>query len=241
MGTADKADPASILSIDNWGDPTWGLNCGESMGLACNYLYVTDNLLDPTHVAWVHQTSFGNAACEDVPLETENAPTGVTVQRWILDADPPPFYVPFLKFSGRCDRLQYYEVRYPAHAIIKAVFVPAGTGGPGRPLHEDAFLMDSYNFMTPVDENKTKYYWFQLRNAAPQDENVSARLASSVRAAFQEDRLLLEAVHTGMAQKQTPNMDWHIDKGPLYFRRGIARLIAAEQHHDATRVATAAQ
>ena len=63
-------------------------------------------------------------------------------------------------------------MRYPSNAIIKAIFVPANTGGEGKPWHEDVFLMDSYNFMTPVDENQTRYYWFQMRNFAPDDEEA---------------------------------------------------------------------
>ena len=229
MGEAAKADPSTIVPVANWGDPAWGVNRGESMVVECNYLYVTDNLLDPSHVAWVHQTSFGNAACEDAPLETVVAPTGVTVARWMHDTPPAPFYVPFLKFAGNCDRKQQYEVRYPAHAIIKAIFVPAGRGGEGGAMHEDAFIMDSYNFMTPIDENRTRYYWFQMRNFAPHDEIISEQFAVSVREAFAEDRIILQAVHRGMANKRSPNLDLHIDKGPLHYRRGIAKLIAAEQ------------
>ena len=229
MGDAASANADDIVPVENWGDPAWGVNRGESMTVDCNYLYITDNLLDPSHVAWVHTTSFGGAGCEDTPLETIASPTGVAVSRWMLDSPPAPFYAPFLKFSGNCDRQQYYEVRYPAHAIIKAVFVPAGTGGEGRPLHPDVFLMDSYNFMTPLDENRTRYYWFQLRNFAPNDMRVSSQLAESVRNAFAEDRVILEAVHRGMANKRTPNMSLGIDKGPLAFRRGIAERVASEQ------------
>ncbi len=229
MGEASRANADDIVPVENWGDPAWGVNRGESMTVGCNYLYITDNLLDPSHVAWVHTTSFGGAGCEDTPLETVASPTGVAVSRWMLDSPPAPFYAPFLKFSGNCDRQQYYEVRYPAHAIIKAVFVPAGTGGEGRPLHPDVFLMDSYNFMTPLDENRTRYYWFQLRNFAPDDMRVSSQFAESVRNAFAEDRVILEAVHQGMANKRTPNMSLGIDKGPLAFRRGIAERVAHEQ------------
>lgn len=228
MGEAEKADPATIFPVERWGDPAWGVNRGESMEIACNYLYMTDNLLDPSHVAWVHQTSFASAACEETPLETTVAPDGVTVWRWMTDHEPAPFYKPFLKFEGNCDRKQHYEVRYPCHAIIKAIFVPANTGGEGKPLHPDVFLMDSYNFMTPVDANRTKYYWFQMRNFAPDDAAVSARFAASVRGAFEEDRVVLEAVHKGMAEKTTPNLDLKIDVGPLRFRRRMAEMIAAE-------------
>lgn len=229
MGEAEKADPSTIFQVEHWGDPAWGFNQGDSMTLDCNYLYMTDNLLDPSHVSWVHRTSFGGVqAIEGTPIETTVGEDGVTVWRWMIDVEPAPFYAPFLKFSGNCDRKQHYEVRYPCNAIIRAIFVPARTGGEGRPYHEDAFLMDSYNFMTPVDENQTRYYWFQMRNFAPDDEEVSRQFASSVRGAFDEDRAVLNAVHKGMANKRTPHLDLRIDIGPLRFRRNLGNLIASE-------------
>jgi hypothetical protein len=177
----------------------------------------------------VHQGSFGNSSTEEAPLETTVGENGVTVWRWMIDVEPAPFYAPFLKFKGNCDRKQHYEVHYPCNAIIKAIFEPANTGGEGKPLHKDVFLMDSYNFMTPIDENRTLYYWFQMRNFAPDDAEVSKQFASSVRGAFEEDRTVLSAVHKGIANKRTPNLDLKIDVGPLRFRRNLAKLIEAEQ------------
>jgi vanillate O-demethylase monooxygenase subunit len=229
MGEPSLADPARIFEVLHWGDPGWGLNQGDGMDIRCHYLYMTDNLLDPTHVAWVHPGSFANSACEDTPLHTDVADGGVTVWRWMHDVEPAPFYGQFLKFRGRCDRKQHYEVRFPSHAFIRAIFVPAGTGGPDRPLHPDAFIMDSYNFMTPVDAHSTRYFWFQMRNFAPGDEEVSRVFASSVRGAFEEDRAVLQAVHQGMTEKATPNLDLPIDAGPMRFRRRLADRIAAEQ------------
>lgn len=228
LGDEALADPAKIFQVEHWGDPEWGVNMGDAMTVDCNYLYVTDNLLDPSHVAWVHQTSFGNAACEDVPVNTRETDTGVIVSRWMMDVEVAPFYAPFVRFKGNCDREQHYEVRYPSHAIIKAIFVPAGTGGPGKPLHPDVFLMDSYNFMTPIDEKRTRYFWFQMRNFAPGDEAVSQKFAVSVRGAFEEDRVVLNAVQIGMDTRTSPNLDLKIDAGPLRFRRRIDRLIEAE-------------
>jgi len=233
MGELERADPAQIFEVDHFGDPAWGCNRGESMVINCNYLYMTDNLLDPSHVAWVHQSSFASSACEETPLETTILPDGVVVWRWMIDSDPAPFYKPFLQFDGNCDRKQHYEVRYPSNAIIKAIFAPSGTGGEGKSLPDNTFLMDSYNFMTPVDENHTKYYWFQMRNFAPDDEEVSKTFAKNVRGAFEEDRLVLEAVHHGMANKQTPNLDLKIDVGPLRFRRKLAQMIEAERQEQA--------
>jgi phenylpropionate dioxygenase-like ring-hydroxylating dioxygenase large terminal subunit len=228
MGEKGQADPAKVFEVVHWDDPQWGRTSGDSMQVACDYRYVTDNLLDPSHVAWVHQSSFGSAACEDTPVETDMLANGVLVSRWMRDVEVAPFYKPFLKFSGNCDRKQHYEVRFPSHAFIRAIFVPAGTGGNDEKLHPDVFLMDSYNFMTPVDEKTTHYFWFQARNFAPGDEEVSAMFAKSVRAAFLEDKAVLEAVQLGMDNKLTPNLDLKIDAGPLRFRRRLAAMIAEE-------------
>lgn len=229
MGDAELADPSKICDVPEWGDSAWGMNRGDSMIVACNYLYVTDNLLDPSHVAWVHQSSFGNAACAEEPLKTTVTDVGVIVSRWMRDVEVAPFYAKFVQFSGNCDRKQHYEVHYPAQAIIKALFTPAGTGSDEGPLHEQAFLMNSYNFMTPIDESNTRYYWFQMRNFDPTNEAVSREFDADVRHAFSEDRVILEAVHSGLANKQTPNIDLASDSGPLRFRRNLNKLIEQEQ------------
>lgn len=228
MGAAELADPASIFPVQHWGDPAWGCNRGGSMEVRCNYLHITDNLLDPSHVAWVHRSSFASAACEATPVEVAAADDGLTVSRWMMDSEVAPFYAPFVKFAGRCDRKQHYEVRFPALALIKAVLAPAGSGGEGQPLPAETFVMDSYNFMTPVDADRTRYYWFQMRNFAPGDEQVSEAMSVAVRAAFEEDRVILEAVHRGMGDAPYPGVAMMIDRGPMQFRRRLGRLIAME-------------
>lgn len=228
MGDPALADPDRIFPVAHWDDPEWGKTIPESMVVDCNYLYITDNLLDPSHVAWVHRTSFGNAACEGVPVETAAVENGVAVSRWMTDVEVAPFYKPFTRFAGNADRQQHYEVHYPSHAIIRAVFVPTGTGGPEGRLHPDAFLMDSYNFMTPVDATHTRYFWFQLRNFAPNDIGVTRSFGASVRAAFEEDRVILAAVQRGMDNCTSPPIDIAIDAGPNRFRRRLQRLIEAE-------------
>ncbi|MGV7242786.1 aromatic ring-hydroxylating dioxygenase subunit alpha [Caballeronia sp. M23-90] len=233
MGPPEHADPAAIIEVPEWGDPAWGINQGDAMTVDCHYLYVTDNLLDPSHVAWVHPSSFGNAACEGEPLSTLENGKGVTVSRWMRNAEVAPFYARYVKFSGRCDRKQQYEVRFPSHAVIKAVFTPAGTGSESGPMHPDVFLMNSYNFLTPVDESTTRYYWFQARNFDQSDALVSEQFNEDVRHAFDEDRVILAAVHAGMANRRTPNINLALDAGPTRFRRGVQRLIDAEQHDNA--------
>ncbi len=229
MGEPALADPDRIITVDHYDDPTWGINRGDAMEFRCNYLFITDNLLDPSHVAWVHQSSFGNTACEDEPLTVTGSDTGVTVSRWMYDVEVAPFYKKLVPFEGNCDREQHYEVRYPCLAYIKAIFTPAGTGGDASNLPEGRyFQMDSYNFMTPVDEKTTRYYWFQVRNVHPDDAELSAYMSASVKSAFDEDREVLLDVQIGMDEATTRPIDIAIDAGPLLFRRRLQKLIDAE-------------
>lgn len=233
MGRAEAADPTAIFDVLHWGDAAWGLTRGDAMTVDCNYLYMTDNLLDPSHVAWVHSSTFSSARSESTPVEVHANVEGVTASRWIRGIDAAPIYVPFLKFQGLCDRLQHYEVRFPSHALIRAVFVPAGAGGPEAENHEAAFVMDSYNFLTPIDADHTRYYWFQMRNVLPNDEDASRLMAEGVRSAFEEDRAILNAVQKSFAHTETPHIDIAIDSAPLRFRRRLRQLIAAESPLDA--------
>jgi phenylpropionate dioxygenase-like ring-hydroxylating dioxygenase large terminal subunit len=229
MGEPASADPSTIFSVEHWGDPDWGVTRGDAMTVHCNYLYMTDNLLDPSHVAWVHPGSFGNAACESTPVEVKTGERGVIASRWMRAVEVAPLYMPFVRFDGACDRLQHYEVRFPSHALIKAVFVPAGAGDSKAERHERAFVMDSYNFLTPVDAETTRYFWFQLRNVLPADAEASRLMGESVRGAFEEDRVILNAVQKSFAESRTPHIDIAIDSAPLRFRRRLRQLIAAEQ------------
>ena len=233
MGALALADPSWIFHVEHWDDPAWGTTVGDDMVINCNYLWITDNLLDPSHVAWVHPGSFAGQGSDDTPMETtvrdDGGPDdGVMVWRWMMDTPPAPFYAPYLPFEGNTDRKQQYEVRYPSMALIKAFFSPAGTGGEGKPLHPDTFVMDSYNFLTPVDEKTTRYFWFQQRNVFPNDEEVSRRFAASVRGAFEEDKAILGPLQVGMDTMRTPTINLRNDAGGVRFRRRLQQMIQAE-------------
>ena len=229
MGRPEQADPARIFEIEHWNHSLWGRTEPDVMSVQCSYLHVTDNLLDPTHVAWVHPDSFGELACEQTPLRTVALPDGVLVTRWMLDVDVAPFYLPYVRFAGKADRQQHYEVQFPGYARIRAVFTPAGIGdSPQAEMHPDSFVMDSYNFITPVDQRTTRYFWVQTRNFAVGDAEISRQFAASVRAAFEEDKAVLEAVQLGIESAQSPVQPLYIDAGPARFRRELLRLIEVE-------------
>lgn len=239
MGEARLADPATIYKIHFWGEAGWAPNEPDAMLFDCDYRYVCDNLLDPSHVAWVHQGTFSGGGTEDTPIETTVTDESVTAWRWLMNQAPAPFYAPLLKFKGNADRKQHYEMALPCLMLARAIFTPVGAGGVGKPDHRDVFYMDSYNFLTPVDETTTRYFWIQMRNVRADDTELSRQMNASIRTVFEEDRVILNAVQQGMDGKRTPNLDLKIDAAPLRFRRKLADRISAEQGMETSHAAAA--
>ena len=227
-GDPDLADESSIIDIENYDNPDWKITNGDALTFACNYQYITDNLLDPSHVAWVHRTSFAAPGTDKTPLEISETDNGLIVQRWIYGNEPPPFYAPLVRFKGDSDRLQHYEAQYPSTAINKGVYVPAGKGGPDYTIDELTYIMISYHFLTPIDANHTRYHWLQHRNTDPENEEVTATIAADAKAAFHEDRDVLEAVHTGLANETSRHLNLGLDAASLQFRRNLKKLIDQE-------------
>ena len=229
MGDPDLADESALPEFANYGDEGWGLTPGGVLECRCHYLYLLDNLLDPSHVAWVHETSFASEGTQDVPLQIDDTDTGVLVSRWIRDIHPPPYYAEMLSFKGKVDRLQYYEAVMPSVAINMSTYARAGYGGDDANLPDDSYRMRSYHFITPIDDSSTRYHWFQHYNTNPDDEQVRAHLNDGARAAFEEDRVVLEAVEAGMRNPERPSLDLRLDVGARMFRKKLDAMIQTEQ------------
>ena len=86
----------------------------------------------------------------------------------------------------------------------------------------------SYNFMTPIDADRTRYFWFQHRNSDPDNREMSEFMNKGAVMAFNEDREVLEKVHQGMKGAVTPQIDLGLDAGAKLFRQALERAITAE-------------
>ena len=104
-------------------------------------------------------------------------------------------------------------------------------GGPQAPQDPLVYRMVSYNFLTPVDADTTLYFWLQHRNTDPNNDALTERIAAGAKAAFEEDRLVLEAVHQGMKHQRTPHIGLLLDAGAARFRKALAERIRAENIH----------
>jgi len=233
MGDADKADTDTVFDLPQLHDEAWHAHQGDQLHLGAHYLNVAENLVDPAHVSFVHPTTLGSAASENVPVHVDASSNPIVAWRWIRDAPPVGFFEKFGGFSGNVDRWHYYYLHFPCTAVIDfgSAAVEAGLSESERDRGVRIFAL---HFLTPVGPDHTIDRWMHVRNAAVGDDEASARMDAMFRVAFAEDKAILEAVQAqeALPQKRKP-IRLAIDKGPTVYRRRVREQLAAEATDEA--------
>ncbi len=95
MGDPARADESLIPDWHWVGDDGWRTvkgNGGKPLPVACNYQFVSDNLLDISHLTYVHASSIGNDAIMDFPIKAERLNSVIKMTRMVMDRPPAPFW-----------------------------------------------------------------------------------------------------------------------------------------------------
>lgn len=231
MGDSDKADEA--LLPDWWwvGDPGWGHNPGAFLHIKCNYELITDNLLDLSHLGYVHTRTLGNSAIVDFPVKTERTEDRVRMSRWIQDRPPPPLFEAGGDFDGMVDRWQIVETEAPAHTVVYAGCGPVGAGTfGGRTEYDEGIHIRALNAPTPETETSSFYFYAHVWDFRLDDAAWKQKMYDDFLMTFMEDVEILEAQQASLDRDpERPLIDLNVDAPGLAARRMLAERIAAEQ------------
>jgi phenylpropionate dioxygenase-like ring-hydroxylating dioxygenase large terminal subunit len=226
MGNAEAADTALIPAATGIDNPDWRMGRGEEV-FAAEYNLLNDNLLDFSHLSYVHRNSFK----ADEKWATER-PTvtvldrGVRVQRWIANA---PAIASARDLGGTpVDTWSSYEFLIPGILLMETTFCSLGTAeasdfGPpvGGILRENR----SSQAITPISARSTRYLFCigsRASDASPEDADATAAVA---RMAFLEDRAMIESQQEIL--DKSPGfapMPTTADKAIVHFQRIMKRL-----------------
>lgn len=227
-GDAALADRAHLFPLPAYGAAGWTTNCGPYMHIKAGYQQLTDNLLDPMHVSFVHLSTLGSPEMADIPVETLQNGDFVTVIRWTLDRPPVPIIRTLTRLDANVDRWQYYNFYAPSTAVTDFGSGPVGMGH-GEADRDGAFRTYSCHFIAPETERTSHYFWMQVRNFAPGDEAVSKTMTDQLIMAFNEDKAVLEAIQTAEDESGgRQSVRLAIDNGPQRSRRIVERLLREE-------------
>lgn len=227
-GEPALAATTPVFDLPQYHDPDWEVVEGESLPVEAGYLSLADNLCDPAHVAFVHQSTLGNAAHVDVPITVETKGNTVVTTRWTLNAEPIPLFQKLGRFDGKIDRWQIYIFHAPNISIIDFGGAAAGTGAP-EGNRDDCVWMFACHFLTPVDERRSLDYWLVVKNYKAPNAEANEALKGQLKIAFAEDKAVLEAIQR--EEDRVPDarpLRIAVDKGAVLMRKLVERMAASE-------------
>jgi phenylpropionate dioxygenase-like ring-hydroxylating dioxygenase large terminal subunit len=220
MGESQKADPALI---PNWWwaeHPQWAFTRPDRVHLKCNYQLIADNVLDVTHLAYVHASSIGSSSITEFPPTVEREERLVRLTRWIRDRPPPPLYKKAGGFAGNVDRWQIVEHVPPCFSVNFA----------GCQDAERKIDLMALSAPTPESSNTTHYFFGFVRNFGLGDPELESIFAVDMVKVFNEDFPVLEAQQRNLELKpDAPRVDIKVDAAPLAARRMLDALLARER------------
>jgi phenylpropionate dioxygenase-like ring-hydroxylating dioxygenase large terminal subunit len=193
MGEPSAADPALIPDAFWQDSPDWRYQ-PDYIHYNVNHLLITDNLLDFSHLPFLHETTLGGHAgyAENRAEVTRIGNDGIRIERWFCDGPPAPFVRNLTGWTGNVDRWNFYDFLVPGIMLMDSGSAPVGTGGrDGRREHAVEFR--SAQAITPETETSSHYFFSQAHNFAIDDPTVTARLHTDIVAAFKEDWDMIHA------------------------------------------------
>jgi vanillate O-demethylase monooxygenase subunit len=232
LGDPTKADPALIPDMHQMTDSSW-TGDGLTIHAPCNYQLVLDNLMDLTHEEFVHGSSIGQAELSESDFVVTHDERTVTVTRWMLDIEPPPFWRKNMRdkfpgFEGRVDRWQIIHYEAPSTINIDVGVAKAGTGAPegDRSQGVNGYVM---NTISPETARTSHYFWSFQRNYRLDSQLITTQLREGVHGVFGEDEAMLAAQQATI--DANPDYEFYslnIDAGGMWVRRLIERMLEAE-------------
>jgi phenylpropionate dioxygenase-like ring-hydroxylating dioxygenase large terminal subunit len=224
FGEASLADPALIPDFDENVKPGW-TGVHGLLYVKANYQLLIDNILDLTHVVFVHKTTLAGGGVTETPLQVEIDGDVVRAQRLMHNVDTAPIYKAARNLHGKIDRWQFLEFRPPIYARITLGAREAGSDVAfGTPTH---VVLNSF---TPETERTTHYFWSTVRSWGLDDANVSKTYKDMTDLAFAEDARIVEGQQRLIDSDPsgTPLISLAFDRAGLAARRIIKRKLEEE-------------
>jgi len=227
-GDKDAADPALIPAFPFVPDaPGWRTVHGYTL-MQANYQYGTDNLMDLSHIEFVHKGTF---AGQGVIFAGQHKVTqdGDTLHSdwWMPGIAPPSVAQGHLPPDAVVDH--WLEMRWNAPATMR---LNIGVCPHSEP-RETGFEVPQAHILTPANEYETHYFWSSSRTNDVDSAEVDNFLRQLFGEAFDlEDKPMIEAAYANVRGKDfwaEKPVALGIDQGGTRARRLLESLIKREQ------------
>jgi vanillate O-demethylase monooxygenase subunit len=164
MGEPEKAATTRAPDFHRGlGDPTWR-HINGTLHIPSNYKLLLDNLLDLSHLAYLHNTTIGNEVMADADLIYNEDPDRLRVTRFMRNIPPSSAFAEFGRYSAdaKIDRWQVTEYMPPTYFLINNGTDPAGKVDltpEVRAKGRGTWGFQVYHGITPETDTSTFQFW----------------------------------------------------------------------------------
>lgn len=232
MGDPALADPSLIPDCTYQDSPEWA-SIPAYIHYDADYRLILDNLLDFSHLSFVHENTLGgSASIAATKPKIERFDGGVRVTRWYLnEPEIAPFLRGFERFQAPVDRWHIYELTLKGNVFnMDTGSAPAGTGAPEGRRAPNAMQFHATQIVTPEDEHRSHFFWTYAHNFNLEDREFTRKMAARIQAGFDEDKAMIEAQQKVIDEYGEDGMGYILaDNGLALFRRLLNEELAAER------------
>ena len=211
----------------------WGVAGPHLIEIDANFMLAVDNLLDLTHVAFVHAKTFDNA--------------GILGSERIIKKVGSNQLVDFLRFKNPMSTPLRAAYKLDPHiplydSFLETYWHPPGTmilvhGAvpEGRDRESEGTIIMGINAITPATHTTCHYFWSQSVYRNLHEGAVREAWEKATRAAFAEDEAILRTQQQNLDRFGTRDLHDDVslmlksDRAIVMVRAIIARMIAQEQ------------
>jgi phenylpropionate dioxygenase-like ring-hydroxylating dioxygenase large terminal subunit len=195
--------------------------------MEANYALEIDNLLDLSHLDYLHPGGLSNGHLHDGTYKAWQDGTTVHCGWWNPDCATPFQFLGYMDGEPRVD--QWVDTRWDPPG---SVWLHTGVTKPGRGKDAGYHIYQGH-FVTPETESTTHYFWSGTFPDNGEPKELVTAVEGAVRTTFDdEDRPMLEAQQRAMRSadfwSQRP-LILAEDAGAIRARRVLEKLIRDEQ------------
>jgi len=227
MGDPAKADPALLpdMAFCGLGAPGWRADSNGVMHLKARFSLLIDNLMDLSHIAFLHVQSIGKLERATVAAEMTEENGRVHVVRCTPNQPAEGFH-----------RFLHPNCNGPVDLTMRSDFLGPGlinAGGPYSVMNGTGEPVGRLNFVhgfTPETLQTTHYFPAVARDFRLDDEGLSQALLGQERKVLAEDVPALEHVELSVQRLGNTRRELSVmaDAGAMRVRRRLIEMMKAE-------------
>lgn len=227
MGDPDSADEALIPTEQDirFGEEGMVYRAVRTMHVEGRYQLLNDNLLDLSHLAFLHGSSIGSEENASSPEEREVDGTVVRSRRWLRNAPNPPLIALQTGYNGTINRLAGMDYHAPGfHAGLDTVL--ASDSDPQRG-GEKLLDVRVYHAVTPATRTSCNYLFAFGGKSAEQVDAFSQALWP----VLEEDKFATEEIEKiiGLSESLPPELMLKSDGTAVIGRRILQQMMDGER------------